>query len=213
MNNKILDRNYIEIVGELADNVSTFINQASGTEYVDTSIITYRYSNKVYEREEFALTMPADLFDYLVNRSNTRTPRVLIRGEIRTYSFIKDGKSHLKIIIFCKDAELTELTTEFDRCEVHLGGTICKIKQSRKTPKGKTICDCVIANNYSKHGTAYIPSISWGKLAEIFATKPVGTKISSVGELHARPYKKIINNEERTLVAYEYSINDCMFFQ
>jgi chloramphenicol O-acetyltransferase len=51
----------------------------------------------------------------------------------------------------------------------------------RTTPSGKQVSDLLIACNYNKDKTAYIPTIVWGKFARKVGKLNVGTLVSING--------------------------------
>ena len=209
MKNKILDKNNIELIGQLSERTTSFINYTNNCEYIETSIIVRRLSKTKLECDEFIINLPASLYYDVIDAAETITPIVKIKGEIRTYSIVENDVSHLKLLIFVKELRCTN---EPDKCEVHFDGTICKLNNLRTTPSGKTICDFIIANNHSPYKTAYVPSIAWEKLAKEFAKQKVGTKVCTTGVLHQRHYLKWIDDVQYVKTTYEYSVDDCTFY-
>ena len=89
-----------------------------------------------------------------------------------------------------------------------LTGYICKRPMIRTTPSGKQVCDLLIACNFGKDRTAYIPAVAWGKYARRSGKYLVGTEVLIDGRLQSRKYNKIIDSGisiEKT--AYELSIS------
>jgi single-stranded DNA-binding protein len=97
---------------------------------------------------------------------------------------------------------------------VELTGYICKKPTIRTTPSGKQVSDLLIACNFGKDKTAYIPAITWGKQARKSGKYLVGDEVSVVGRLQSRKYNKVIDENGTVVerVAYElsvYSIKSC----
>ena len=88
-------------------------------------------------------------------------------------------------------------------------GYVCKKPTLRNTPSGKQIADLLIACNYSKDKSAYIPVITWGREARKSGRYSVGTKVKLDGRIQSRKYTKQINdnNDVEEFVAYELSAN------
>jgi single-stranded DNA-binding protein len=93
-----------------------------------------------------------------------------------------------------------------------LNGYICKQPTLRNTPTGKQIADLLVACNFSKDKSAYIPVISWGREARKSGKYIVGTEVKILGRIQSRKYTKIINEAQEEFVAYELSANqiDCV---
>lgn len=86
-------------------------------------------------------------------------------------------------------------------------GYICKQPSLRNTPSGKQIADLLIACNYSKDKTAYIPVIAWGREARKGGKYKVGTQVKLDGRIQSRKYTKQVNECIEEFVAYELSAN------
>lgn len=136
-------------------------------------------------------------------------------GNIRSYSQkISDTKNKVSLYVFTYfDTPSTNDEFEDFTNKVELDGRICKIDDLRTTSAGKENIHLVIANNIiSNDGKQklnnYIPSVCWGKLAILASTLHVNDKISVIGELHSRVYKKILDNGEMELrTAHELVIS------
>jgi single-stranded DNA-binding protein len=85
-------------------------------------------------------------------------------------------------------------------------GFICKKPTLRTTPSGKQICDLLIACNYNKDKTAYLPIIVWGRAARQIGKASVGSHIQIIGRVQSRVYTK--HSEDGQMhehMAYEIS--------
>jgi single-stranded DNA-binding protein len=67
--------------------------------------------------------------------------------------------------------------------EINLTGYVCKRPSLRTTPSGKQIADLLIACNYDRDKTAYIPVITWGKYARNSGKYTIGTQVSINGRI------------------------------
>lgn len=131
-----------------------------------------------------------------------------VSGEFRSSNRTILGKRRL--ILRVRAFEIEVLDPENEECEnsLFLDGFICKESVLRKTPKGKTICDLLIAVNRNKFASDYIPCIAWNTTAEELNQLSVGAHVQLHGRIQSRGYTKTVNDgckEIRT--AYEFSIN------
>lgn len=128
-------------------------------------------------------------------------------GELRSYNKLVDGKSRLILSFFVKEISTEEENEEGTTNELSLIGFICKTPVYRTTPFNRQICDVLLAVNRPNFNKSdYIPCIMWGRNAKFIQNQEVGTKISLVGRIQSRKYRKEISEgqfEERT--AYEVS--------
>ena len=130
--------------------------------------------------------------------------KIKLIGELRSYNKLIDGKSRLILSFFVKEVSREEQETTN---ELALTGFICKTPIYRTTPFNRQICDVLLAVNRPNFNKSdYIPCILWGRNAKFIQNQEVGTKISLVGRIQSRKYRKEIKEgefEERT--AYEVS--------
>ena len=66
----------------------------------------------------------------------------------------------------------------------------------------------MIACNYSKDKTAYIPIVTWGKCARNSGKYAIGTPVSISGRIQSRIYTKEIDGFSRPFIVYELSANE-----
>lgn len=133
--------------------------------------------------------------------------KVAFGGEFRSYNRIVDGKSRLILSFFVKEVLGKEHFNDENTNELCLTGYICKDPIYRTTPFNRQICDVLIAVNRPNFNKSdYIPCILWGRNAKFIQNQKVGTKISLVGRIQSRDYRKEVSDgvfEQRT--AYEVS--------
>ena len=131
---------------------------------------------------------------------------IKLEGQFRSRDIPKpDGKIKVQLYVYVKDIII--LNDPLYRNEIELNGYVCKQPTLRNTPNGKQISDLLIACNYSKDKSAYIPVITWGREARKSGRYSVGTEVKIFGRLQSRKYTKLINNVQEEFIAYELSAN------
>ena len=147
--------------------------------------------------------------DYLQILFNNIEPKldsfIVIQGQFRSRDLDNNGK--LKVDLYVYATKVTELENLTNSNDIEMTGYVCKKPTLRTTPSGKQIADLLVACNYSKDKTAYIPVIVWGKCARKSGKYDVGTLIKINGRVQSRKYTKFIDNEIKEFTAYELSAN------
>ena len=112
-----------------------------------------------------------------------------IKGQVRTYNEIVEGRNKLNVVVFAKEIYLCE---DFGYHEnyIYLEGFLCKTPIKRTSPLGRDICDMMLAVNRMYNKSDYIPCIAWGRNAGYGEQLSVGTKLMVEGRLQSREYKK-----------------------
>ena len=137
-----------------------------------------------------------------------------IHGHIRTYNREILGRNKLEIMVLVRTMECikrTPVKVENISYEnsVHLEGFICKTPLRRTSPLGREICDLMVAINRPYNKSDYVPTIAWGRNANLCEMLKVGDKVVVDGRIQSREYKKCgENNEVVTKVAYEVSATE-----
>ena len=127
---------------------------------------------------------------------------VSVFGRIYTYNH----KNKLMINVLVENIQIQERN---DDNSVNIDGFLCKIPNNRTTPNGRIITDLMIASNYGKFKSDYIPCICWGKNAIRARDFKIGDHIKVTGRLQSRDYvKKISEKETEVRAAYEVSIKN-----
>lgn len=157
----------------------------------------YRTVIATIRKSEAVDIIPCILSEQLVEEFNTE--RIQISGEIHTRNYQDEKGAHLDVFVF------VDGTYEYEQDEnyIEIGGTICKKPIYRHTPLGREICDVIVATNRENGKSDYVPCIFWADNAKKVNEMTVGTKLSAVGRLQSREYKK----GEETRVAYELSVS------
>lgn len=126
-----------------------------------------------------------------------------VKGQLRSYNKLVDGRVRLYLTIFARDIE--ESTRTFN--EIELTGYVCKPPVYRVTPFGREITDMLIAVNRAYNKSDYIPCIVWGRNARFAASFEVGDKTTVFGRVQSRQYEKVLESGEKIVrTAYEVSI-------
>lgn len=129
---------------------------------------------------------------------------VCVKGQLRSYNKLVDGKVRLYLTIFAREIEEKSHTVN----EIELTGYVCKPPVYRVTPFGREITDMLIAVNRAYNKSDYIPCIVWGRNARFAAEFGVGDKISIFGRVQSREYEKVMENGEKVQrTAYEVSVS------
>ena len=129
---------------------------------------------------------------------------ICVRGQLRSYNKLVDGRVRLYLTVFARDIE----DSGHSRNEIELTGYVCKPPVYRVTPFGREITDMLIAVNRAYNKSDYIPCIVWGRNARYAANFEVGDKISMHGRMQSREYEKVLENGEKIKrTAYEVSVS------
>lgn len=95
-----------------------------------------------------------------------------------------------------------------DDNSIILKGYLCKKGIRKRTSTGKFIYNFILAINYSKKRTSYLPCIIWGKeQTSDIMTMMLGTKISAAGRIQSRTYKKTEEGKLVDHITHEICLN------
>lgn len=127
-------------------------------------------------------------------------------GKFQSRNEVYDGKTHLKLFVFAHELEILDYDANIN--ELFLNGFICKVPNYRVTSvNGIEICDLLIAVNRSySRKVDYIPTIVWGKNADVASKLDVGTNVQLYGRIQSREYTKITDDGTLMKTAYEFSV-------
>lgn len=189
-----------KIIGKITDDqLSSF--EVEGELFYEGKLAVERLSEAID-------ILPFTISDKLVKAYNLKLEKdeeLSLIGEFRSYNRLIEGKSRLILSFFVKEID-NEVQSD-NTNELILVGYICKEPIYRTTPFNRQICDILLAVNRPNFNKSdYIPCILWGRNAKFIQNQKVGTKISLVGRIQSRNYKKEVEEgvfEERT--AYEVS--------
>ena len=131
---------------------------------------------------------------------------VEIKGQVRTYNELSEGRNKLNVVVFAKEICLSE-SFGYNENYVYLEGFLCKEPIKRTSPLGRDICDLMLAVNRMYNKSDYIPCIAWGRNAGYAESLGVGTKLSVEGRIQSREYrKKLEDGSSEMRKAFEVSI-------
>ena len=190
------NQNHVTLVGKLA-NVRKVWSSADHVTYEGTLEVT-RDSGTIDN-------IPILVKDVLVEDMTNGPVEVI--GQFRSRDIDNNGKLKVELYVYAQTIT-NVLVDELNTDKVELTGYVCKRPSLRTTPSGKQIADLLIACNYSKDKTAYIPVVTWGKCARNSGKYAVGTPVSISGRIQSRIYTKEIDGFSRPFVVYELSATD-----
>lgn len=194
---------------EISKNVANFKGIASsglefsyefhGEKFYRFTILTERLSGEV---DEIPVIVSNKIID---GDTDIEDCEVELVGQIRTRN--QDG--HLIVYIFCESLDFSVTYAYFkDVNEVEFYGYLCKAPIYRKTPKGREICDLLIAINRTYNKSSYIPCVCWGRNAKYASRLEVGCELNVLGRFQSREYKKKYEDGTiETKTAYEVSLS------
>ena len=131
---------------------------------------------------------------------------VEIKGQVRTYNELSEGRNKLNVVVFAKEIYLSD-NFGYNENYVYLEGFLCKEPLKRTSPLGRDICDLMMAVNRMYNKSDYIPCIAWGRNAGYAESLGVGTKLSVEGRIQRREYtKKLDDGSSEMRKAFEVSI-------
>lgn len=194
------NKNEVQIFGTIMDiQPGTFFKD--GEKFVRFYIGAKRTSGNV------------DLLPVIVEEKQTEGLKigkhVYVEGRYSSSNKHESGKSHLILeikaeTIWCGEGD----GSAEGENKIILEGYLCKPPVYRRAPRGKEICDLMIAcNEYDLRRTDYIPCIAWWKEAREAANFKVGDFVKIIGRIQSRIYHKKLSGDEVELrTAYEVSI-------
>lgn len=185
--------NIVEIVGVVAKEL-VFNNEIGGCRFYRTEVATRRESG-------IEDMLPVIISDYLVSNV-TVGETIYIKGSFR--SFNDKAANAVKLFVYAEEivpVDVAHVNT------IRLEGFVCKTPIIRTTPKGRTICDLLIASNRACGQSDYIPCVLWERNAKLASRLTIGQKIHLEGRIQSRLYKKRIGDEIKIKVAYEVSVS------
>lgn len=119
--------------------------------------------------------------------------RVCVKGQIRTYNEMGEGRNKLNITVFAREFQVCGEECEcpdMDENKVFLSGFLCKRPIQRMSPLGREICDIMLAVNRMYNKSDYIPCIAWGRNAGYAGGLDVGSRLTVTGRIQSREYRK-----------------------
>ena len=193
------ENNSVELVGVVKNNF-IYDHELEGNKFYKVEMIIMRQSNTP---DTIPLILPEKIIDVTKDYQNKY---IQIKGECRTYNKYIKGKNRVYIYIYTMEIQILGNDYRAGVNEVYLEGFICKKPIYRKTPKGRYICDFILAVNRKYKRSDYIPCIAWGETAKYLSSKKVGDQITTTGRIQSREYEKVEGEKSEKRIAYEVSV-------
>lgn len=194
-----MENNKALVVGTVVTN-PTYSHSSFGEDFFTFEVATKRDSGV----EDL---IPCMVSNRLVDTSvDIVGSMVRVSGTFRSRNIHTEERSKLVLNLFAHEFEVVE-DDLIDVNTIKLCGYICKPPIFRQTPKGRLICDFLLAVNYDNGKSAYIPCIAWGRNARFVESHVVGDYLELLGRMQSREYLKVYEDgTEVVKTAYEISV-------
>lgn len=202
--------NTISLRGILMDDMTTTVAVNGGVVYHGTVAVqresgTVDYIPIVFESRKLP---NLNLFDLIGTR-------VTLTGEVRTYTRNDEEVGHRhKVCVWVQSIYKAPDGVRDDQ-HVAMEGVLCKAPVYRVTPKGREICELLVACNVGTK-SSYIPVIVWGMGARRMAGASIGDIVELAGRFQSRKYEKTLDTFRGAegpvkvwRTAYEISAKTC----
>lgn len=205
MNKTKIENNKVTLSGEIVSNFE-FSHEAFGEGFYIAMLETERLSG-------VKDIIPLMISNRLTDIRNLTGQYIKISGQFRSYNQHEENRNRLLLSVLVRKFEILnqrpekEIPWASDENKIYLEGYICKPTIYRETPLGRGITDVLLAVNRSYGKSDYIPCICWGRNARFADQFEVGSHIQLWGRIQSREYKKQVDGEYETRVAYEVSTN------
>jgi len=130
--------------------------------------------------------------------------RLFVRGELRSYCRLFEGKRRLLLRVFVQSAErdqgagfLCASGESLPENRVSLTGRLLRKPVYRHTPLGRQITDLFVGVEGKYRSLMRIPAILWGESARAAAELSEGTSLYLEGRLQSRQYEKLLLDGSR----------------
>jgi primosomal replication protein N len=189
-------------VMENNQNLATLVGKLTNVRKVWSSAehVTYEGILEVIRESGVVDHIPVLIKDTYVEDKTDGLVEVI--GQFRSRDIDNNGKLKVELYVYAQTITSIESSC---KNSIQVTGYVCKKPSLRTTPSGKQISDLLIACNYNKDKTAYIPVVTWGKYARYSGKYQVGALVSINGRIQSRTYTKEINNSIETRIAHELS--------
>lgn len=166
----------------------------------------YEFFLGVDRLSEYEDKIPITISEKILNENVFNVgDKVTIKGQLRSYNKLCEGKSKLILTVFAREAFLDDSAEPKNNIEIY--GYICKEPIYRTTPFNREICDVLLAVNRAYNKSDYLPCIAWGRNARFIKDAKVGESVAISGRVQSREYqKKLEDGTVETRTAYEISI-------
>ena len=179
------ETNRVTLTGEITEPF-VLSHETHGQKFYKTRMRAYRKSGV------------ADEIDLLISENTTDVEkdytgqRFQVHGVLKSHNYTEYGKRSTRLAVYVRSftpAPKKENITDNVVNAIYLDGYICKNPIARKTLKGQSITDLLIAVNTSRFSSDYIPSICWNDVAESAGNYEVGDHVELTGRIQSRDYK------------------------
>lgn len=197
-----IKNNQITISGEIISDFS-YSHEIYGERFYSVDV-------KVQRLSDTCDIVPVMVSERLIDVTDDLTGLlVCIEGNIRSYNWHEEDKSHLLLSVFARSVEFVDgIVVNSDTNKVYLDGFVCKEPRYRTTPLGREITDVLLAVNRPYGKSDYVPCIIWGRNARYASNFKVGERCAVWGRLQSREYEKKLEDETaETRTAYELSVS------
>lgn len=194
MNNSI-----VTIKGNITDAPEKLFKDKRGTQY-------YKFVVRSYRLSSVADFVPVICSEELLGNAGFGAT-VRLKGELQTRNYFDKEANKTKLDVSVTVTEPIEFCDGGENeNDVTFEGRLVKKKDLRGTPLGKVILDSIICIYGDDHRNAYIPCITWGRLAYKMNNMSVGTFVKVRGRFQSRTFYK--HDDDKAYTAYEVSISD-----
>lgn len=189
--------NNVELVGKIVDGLK-LNNECYGNRYYITKIFCKRPSG-------INDTLPLMLSESLVEGLDLKET-VYVIGSLKSFN----NKANNRVEMYVYAEEIKYVDVEHMN-NIRLEGYVCKRSEIRKTPKGRMICDMVVAVNRTCGQSDYIPCVLWERNAKLGSEASIGQKVLIEGRIQSRVYEKKLVDHMEKRTAYEVSVSHLRF--
>ena len=186
MNYENIKNNYAEISGRI-ETAFIFSHEVLGEKF-------YRVRVRVRRNSEASDVIPLLFSERIIDVGRSCIGRMIrVSGQFRSFNWHNKEKSHLVLHLFVKAYAFVTEEEARETNEIYLDGFVCKDPVYRITPRGKHICDLLLAVNRVYSRSDYIPCICWARNAGYAAGLPVGGRVRLWGRIQSRIYHKQVS--------------------
>ena len=187
--------NYITIRGSLVE-LPQFSHENHGRKF-------YRFLLEVPRLSGAVDILPVIAEEGLLHQLDPCGGEMLtVSGQIRSHNRRTEASRQLLIFVFASAIAAEDGEPIND---VVIEGPLCREPTFRRTPRGREICDAMLAVPRAFRRADYLPCILWGRTAQDVARCHTRDRIRICGRLQSRVYTKLTDDGPIQRTAYEVS--------
>ena len=187
--------NYITIRGSLVE-LPQFSHENHGRKF-------YRFLLEVPRLSGAVDILPVIAEEGLLHQLDPCGGEMLtVSGQIRSHNRRTESSRQLLIFVFASAIAAEDGEPIND---VVIEGPLCREPTFRRTPRGREICDAMLAVPRAFRRADYLPCILWGRTAQDVARCHTRDRIRICGRLQSRVYTKLTDDGPIQRTAYEVS--------